>query len=96
MQVYNYLSKREAALLLYTSLTGEAEEILETATLERINYADGIDYIVSFLKSNLDTKLVYQKRKLLGDFERASSGSPLSQSEDTSTGMRERSRSSLP
>ena len=69
MQVYNYLSKREAALLLYTSLTGEAEELLETATLERINHADGIDYIVSFLKSNLDTKLVYQKRKLLGDFE---------------------------
>ncbi|CAJ1434946.1 unnamed protein product, partial [Effrenium voratum] len=44
-------------------------ELLETATLERINHAAGIDYIVSFLKSNLDTKLVYQKRKLLGDFE---------------------------
>ena len=91
MQVYNYLSKREAALLLYTSLTGEAEELLETATLERINHADGIDYIVSFLKPNLDTKLVYQKRKLLGDFE-----SIVRQPSESIRGMRERSRSSLP
>ena len=69
LQISSYMSSRDAALLLFTSLTGEAEEELEHCSLERINSKDGIEYIEEQLKVGLQTKAVYQKRKLMADYE---------------------------
>lgn len=69
LQIASYMSMREASLLLYTSLTGEAEEELEHVAIDRIDSADGIAYIEEQLKLGLQTKLVYQKRKLMADYE---------------------------
>ena len=46
----------EASLFLCTSLSGEAEEELEHADLDRTNSASGIDYIEGQLKLGLQTK----------------------------------------
>ena len=69
MQIKSYMTAREAALLLYNSLTGEAEAELEHAPLERINSDTGIQYILECLKAPMEQKAVYQKRKYLADFE---------------------------
>ena len=68
-QIAGYMSKKDAALLLYSSLTGEAEEELEHCDLDRLESADGIEYIEQTLQSGLATRLVYQKRKLMADYE---------------------------
>lgn len=63
------MGRRDAALFLYSSLTGEAEEELEHCDLDRLDSADGVEYIEATLQSGLATKLVYQKRKLMSDYE---------------------------
>ena len=68
-QILGFMSRRDAALFLYSSLTGEAEEELEHCDLERLDQSDGIEYIEQTLQSGLATKLVYQKRKLMADYE---------------------------
>ena len=67
-QIAGYMSKKDAALLLYSSLTGEAEEELEHCDLDRLESADGIEYIEQTLQSGLATRLVHQKRKLMADY----------------------------
>ena len=69
LQVASYMTRREAALLLFASLSGEAEEELENCDLKQVNSSTGIEYIQEQLKAGLQTKLVYQKRKLLSDHE---------------------------
>ena len=69
VQIANYMTKREAALLLYTSLTGEAEAELEHVPLEKINCDSGVEFILESLKEPMAQKTVYQKRKFLADFE---------------------------
>ena len=69
IQVEPYMSKREAALQLYTALSGEPEQELEHAPLERINCAEGINYILEQLRGPMSQRLVYQKRRYLSDFE---------------------------
>ena len=69
LQIQSYMNRREAALLLFTSLSGEAEEELENCDLAKVNSATGIEYIQEQLRQGLQTKLVYQKRKLLADHE---------------------------
>ena len=69
LQIQSYMNRREAALLLFTSLSGEAEEELENCDLAKVNSASGIEYIQEQLRQGLQTKLVYQKRKLLADHE---------------------------
>ena len=63
------MTSREAALLLYTSLSGEAEAELEHTPLHRINAEDGIDYILQALKAPMEQKSVYQKRKFFAHFD---------------------------
>ncbi|CAE7665208.1 GIP [Symbiodinium sp. CCMP2592] len=69
VQIKSYMTARDASLLLYTSLSGEAEAELEHAPLDRINHENGIDYILETLKAPMEQKGVYQKRKFLSDFE---------------------------
>ena len=63
------MTKREAALLLYTSLTGEAEAELEHVPLEKINCDSGVEFILESLREPMAQETVYQKRKYLADFE---------------------------
>ena len=68
-QIQAYMPLRDAALMLYTSLSGEPEEELEHIDLDRLHSSTGIDYVESLLKKGLETKMVYQKRKLMSEFE---------------------------
>ena len=65
MQIKTYMTPREASLLLYNSLSGEAEAELEHAPLEKINSDSGIQYILESLKAPMEQKAVFQKRKFL-------------------------------
>ena len=69
IQVASYMTPREAALLLYTSLSGEAETELEHAPIDSINTDKGIDYILETLRTPMEQKLVFQKRKFLNEYE---------------------------
>eukprot|EP00434_Breviolum_minutum_P022664 symbB.v1.2.020001.t1/scaffold1659.1/size107071/3 len=69
LQVANYLPNEEAAMLLYTSLRGEAEEELEWVDLKKVNHPNGIDFIVETLKKPLQTREIYLKRRYLFEFE---------------------------
>ena len=69
IQVEPYMSKREASLQLYNALSGEPEQELEHAPLEKINSSQGINYILEQLRGPMSQRLVYQKRRFLSDFE---------------------------
>ena len=51
VQIKSYLPANEAAMALYVSLRGEAEEELEHADLSLINHKDGIDFILDSLRT---------------------------------------------
>ena len=72
VQISSYMTSREAALYLYTSLTGEAEAELEHVPIDKINHEDGIDFILRSLKEPMEQKSIFQKRKFLSDFEQLS------------------------
>ena len=69
LQVSSYLPPNEAAMLLYVSLPGEAEEELEWCELSKINQSNGVQYIVDTLKQPLMTRSIYLKRKYLHEYE---------------------------
>ena len=69
IQVANYLPPEEAAMYLYTSLKGEAEEELEWVDLEKIHHPNGIDFIIEALRKPLQTREVYLKRRYLFEYE---------------------------
>ena len=72
MQIKNYMTAADSALMLYTNLSGEAELEVEHLQLERINSNGGVDYILETLRGPLQQKELFQKRKLLADFENVS------------------------
>ncbi|CAJ1337274.1 unnamed protein product, partial [Effrenium voratum] len=72
MQIRAWMPLNEAAMLLYGLLTGEAEDETENLDLEKVNSPGGLDYIMNSLKDGLQSKVVFQKRKLLHDFESVS------------------------
>ncbi|CAJ1407168.1 unnamed protein product [Effrenium voratum] len=72
MQIRAWMPLSEAAMLLYGSLTGEAEDETENLDLEKVNSPGGLDYIMNSLKDGLQSKVVFQKRKLLHDFKSVS------------------------
>ncbi|CAE7366584.1 GIP [Symbiodinium natans] len=72
LQVKPYMSEAEAALSLYCSLSGEAEEELEHIDLAKLYAKDGIAFLLEQLRGPLQAKQVYLKRKFLADFETVS------------------------
>ena len=69
MQIKAFMPMSDAALMLFTSLTGEAEFLTERLDLSKINTNDGIKYLMDSLREPLQQKLPFQKRKLLSDYE---------------------------
>ena len=69
LQVRNYVSAADSALMLFTSLTGEAEQEVEHIDLAKVNTKDGVDYLLDALRGPLQQKELFQKRKLLSDYE---------------------------
>lgn len=64
-----YAPKRDQALLLYNSLSGEPEQELEYMDINEIYTHDGVQKILEALKRPLQQKAVYQKRRYLHEFE---------------------------
>ena len=64
-----YACKADQALMLYNSLTGEAEQELEHVSIEDLYTDSGVDTILNMLKSPMEQKMIYQKRKFLHEFE---------------------------
>eukprot|EP00438_Fugacium_kawagutii_P029741 Skav215795 [mRNA] locus=scaffold3885:36272:44804:+ [translate_table: standard] len=71
LQSKNYMTAAEQGLALYVSLQGEAEAESEHLLLEKINDKEGVNYILNELRGPLQQKELFQKRKLLADFEHA-------------------------
>ena len=69
LQVQNQLTGAEAGLMLFSSLTGEAEAESEHMELSRVNDKNGMDYMLSCLKGPLEQKVLYQKRASLANYE---------------------------
>eukprot|EP00438_Fugacium_kawagutii_P011147 Skav200228 [mRNA] locus=scaffold2352:155227:163374:+ [translate_table: standard] len=69
IQIAAYLPPNEAAMLLYVSLRGEAEEELEWCDISKINHVNWIDFIVEALRQPLMTKSIYLKRRYLHEYE---------------------------
>ncbi len=69
LQIKSYMTDSEAALSLFTSLSGEAEAEIEHLDLKKVHHKDGIAYIVGSLREPLQQKQLFQKRKLLADYE---------------------------
>ena len=69
LQMAPYASKKDQALLLYNSLTGEPEQELEHLSIEELYVDDGVQLILKLLQKPLEQRLVYQKRKFLHEFE---------------------------
>ena len=55
--------------MLYSSLTGEAEQQLEFADMSKIFHEDGVQFVVDQLKSAFQQKSVYVKRHVLHEYE---------------------------
>ena len=58
------MTAREDAVVLYTTLTGEAETELEHAPLESTTCEGGIQFILETLPVPMRQKLVFQKEFL--------------------------------
>ena len=69
LQSRNYMTASEMGLALYVSLTGEAESEAEHFDLKKVNHKDGVQYILDELRGPLQQRILFQKRKLLSDFE---------------------------
>ena len=69
LQVKPYMSDAEAALALYVSLGGEAEEELEHLDINKIYAKDGVDHLMNQLREPLEAKKIYLKRKFLSEYE---------------------------
>ena len=69
LQIQPFMQRKEAALLLYNSLTGDVESELEHVPIESVYANDGIDFIVRSLEKPMAQKAVYQKRSYLADYE---------------------------
>lgn len=69
LQMTQYASKADQALLLYTALTGEAEQELEHVSLDELYNDQAIETILTMLKAPMEQRAVFQKRKYLHDFE---------------------------
>eukprot|EP00435_Cladocopium_sp_Y103_P033616 s577_g8.t1 len=72
LQIRAFMPLSDAALMLFTSLTGEAELETEHLDLKQVNSANGIKYLVDTLREPLQQKMLFQKRKLLSDYEHIS------------------------
>ena len=69
LQMKAFMPAADAALSLFTSLSGEAELETEHIDLEKVHSNDGIKYLVETLREPLQQKVLFQKRKLLSDYE---------------------------
>ena len=85
MQIKNYMTAADSALMLYTNLSGEAELEVEHLQLDKINSSGGVDYILETLRGPLQQKELFQKRKLLADFENVSRSQHVRASDSSST-----------
>ena len=64
-----YAAKRDQALILYGSLTGDAEQEVEHMSIEEVHHDLGIETILQKLKVPFEQRAIFQKRKFLHEYE---------------------------
>ena len=69
IQMQPFATKSDQALLLYGSLTGDAEQELEHLPIEEVYQPNGIQVILDRLKTPFEQRNIFQKRKFLHEFE---------------------------
>lgn len=69
IQMQAYASPADQALLLYGSLTGDAEQELEHMSIEEVHKEGGIDLILQKLQTPFEQRTVFQKRKFIHEYE---------------------------
>ena len=69
IQMRPYASKKDQALLLYNSLTGDAEQELEHMAIEEVHQENGIELILQRLRTPFEQRSVFQKRKFPFEYE---------------------------
>ena len=69
IQMQPYASKKDQVLLLYNSLTGDAEQELEHLSIDEVHKDNGVDLILERLKTPFEQRSVFQKRKFVYEYE---------------------------
>ncbi|CAJ1448531.1 unnamed protein product [Effrenium voratum] len=69
LQVCSYVPRKEAGILLFSSLRGELEEELEHMSVDDIFHPEGVQNIMSVIRQAVEARTVHVKRKLLHDYE---------------------------
>lgn len=69
IQMRPYAAPPDQALLLWGSLTGDAEQELEHLTIEEVHRETGVQTILRKLQIPFEQRAVFQKRKFLHEFE---------------------------
>lgn len=69
IQMGPYATAADQALLLWGSLTGDAEQELEHLTIDEVHCDFGIETILRKLQVPFEQRAVFQKRKFLHEFE---------------------------
>lgn len=69
IQMMPYAPKKDQALMLYNSLSGDAEQELEHVAISEILHEDGINVILQKLQVPFQQRAIFQKRKFLHEYE---------------------------
>ena len=69
LQMKSYATDEDTALAFFTSLSGEAELEVEHLDLSQVQAKNGVQYVLDALREPLQQKQLFQKRRLLNEFE---------------------------
>ena len=69
LQMKSYATDEDTALAFFTSLSGEAELEVEHLDLSLVHAKNGVQYVLDALREPLQQKQLFQKRRLLNEFE---------------------------
>ncbi len=69
LQMKSYATEEDTALAFFTSLSGEAELEVEHLDLALVHAKNGVQYVLDALREPLQQKQLFQKRRLLNEFE---------------------------
>lgn len=68
LQMKSYATDEDTALA-FSQLSGEAELEVERLDLSQVHAKNGVQYVLDALRKPLQQKQLFQKRRLLNEFE---------------------------
>ena len=69
IQMSPYASASDQALILYGSLSGDAEQELEHLSISEVHQPNGIELILQKLQTPFEQRTIFQKRKFIHEYE---------------------------